>query len=65
MSKFDTDDTDNIICPYCGYEDHASYEAGGDADEFDEVCERCGEVMRVTRHYTVTYSSEKLEGAHD
>ena len=65
MSEFDTDGTDNIICPHCGYEDHDSWESGGGADEFEENCERCGGVMRVTRHYTISYSSEKMEGHHE
>lgn len=65
MGEIDTDGTDNIICPHCGYEDHDSWEAGEGAEEFDEWCDRCGKKMHVTRHFTISYSSEKLEKYHD
>ncbi|KAA8387078.1 hypothetical protein FOH24_07220 [Acetobacter tropicalis] len=65
MPEFDTDSTDNIICPYCGYEDYDSWESGDGEEEFDETCGNCGKEMHVTRHYTVSYSSKKLEAHHD
>ena len=60
MKEFDTDGTNNIVCPHCGYEDHYSYEAGGDEDSFRLECDACGKEMFVIRHYTISYSSEKV-----
>lgn len=65
MVEIDTDGTDNIICPNCGYEDHNSWEAGDGTEDFSVWCDQCGEGMRVMRHFTVSYSSEKLEKTHD
>ena len=65
MSKFDTDGTDNIICHHCGYENDDPWESGGGEDQFDETCDRCEKKMHVTRHFTVSYSSEKLGKTHD
>lgn len=65
MAKFDTRYTDNIICPYCGYENYDSWECGDGEDAFETTCDRCGEKMDVVRHISVSYSSEKLEADHD
>lgn len=59
--------TDEIVCPYCGYEVSDSWEC---PDEDDEMyCDNCGkefsyvrniEVIYV-RNIEVTYSSYKLD----
>ena len=52
----DTDYTDNIICPHCGYEDKDSWECS-ESGEMD--CRRCGEEFYMERDITVTYSTKK------
>ena len=57
-----TEDTYQITCPYCGYEDKDSWEFRGDDGEEDEViCPSCEETMLCSRNITVTYSTRKTE----
>ena len=63
MSEFDTEYTDNVICPYCGYEDRDSWEYG--QDDFETKCSSCGKEMSVTRNISISYSSWKLESADE
>ncbi|MCG4254220.1 hypothetical protein K6W37_10015 [Acetobacter senegalensis] len=65
VAKFDTNYTDNIICPHCGYEDYDSWECGDGEDAFETTCDRCGEEIGVVRHVSVSYSSKKLEADND
>ena len=65
MVKFDTDWTDNIICPHCGYEDRDSWECGDGEETFETTCDRCGKEIDVVRHVSVSYSSKKLEAHND
>lgn len=59
MIPFETDYTDLITCPYCGYKDRDSWEFGEDYGEWD--CGHCGETILVSRHVHVTYSTRKPE----
>lgn len=51
--------TDNIICPYCGYENEDSWEA----DESDEhyECPNCGSYFSYEREVSVSYYSSPVE----
>lgn len=56
----DTDDTDEIICPYCAYQDKESYaDNGGDEGEFATGCVNCGRIIIADRTIEVTYSTRK------
>jgi hypothetical protein len=53
----DVDNTENIICPYCGYEDGDSWEHDEDEGEID--CGRCGAPFKYYRKREITYCTEK------
>lgn len=46
-------------CPYCGYEDPNSWEAGESDDDY--MCSRCGKFFGFKTEVIVTYSSYKLK----
>ncbi len=55
--ELDTDFTDEIVCPWCGYEH-------GDSWEFKEGEHQCGDCDRkflMIKHVAVHYSTERLE----
>jgi hypothetical protein len=60
---FNTTRTQNIICPYCGYEDKDSWEVDfgigldGDAEIY---CSSCDKDFFVSRVVDVKYSSKKI-----
>lgn len=58
---FDTEDTDEITCPHCGYEFSESGEFRGDYG--DTVCQECGKPFRWERCVYVTYNTEPLDEA--
>lgn len=51
--------TDEIVCPYCGYEyvDSWEFEKGDDGGVLN--CKKCGEDFRFFREYSITYSTRK------
>lgn len=55
-----TEYTDKIKCPYCGDENEDSWEyddcCGSKID-----CGECGEEFRLTVHYQVSYTTNKVE----
>ena len=51
--------TDNITCPYCGYENADSWEAD-DSDEHYE-CPNCGSYFSYEREVNVRYYSTPVE----
>jgi len=57
MAKFDIDHTltDEIVCPYCGYEFENSYEYIGDLVE----CEECGKNFSFYTDTTIRYTTHK------
>lgn len=57
--SYDTDGTDEIICPHCWYTEGASWEC---ADSGTIECTGCGKKYRYDRDATVTYTSTKIEG---
>ena len=49
--------TDEIVCPWCGYEKGDSWEC--DDEEDDRECGECGKVFGYNRIITVAYTSYK------
>jgi hypothetical protein len=57
--EIETEYTDNIVCPYCGYEDTDSWEHDDDSSE--ATCSDCGKDFRIEIHRSTTYSSFKID----
>ena len=56
----DTENTDFIVCPHCGYEDRDSWDVDFNNNETTYIeCGDCGKEMFVERCVSVTYSSYK------
>lgn len=59
---FNTIRTQNVICPYCGYEDKDSWDIdfglGLDGDRYI-VCVHCREEFFISRIVDVKYTSQK------
>ena len=56
--------TENIVCPYCGYEDTDSFEWERDAIEVNNVaveCDECGKKFKCSRQFEITYTTRKHE----
>jgi DNA-directed RNA polymerase subunit RPC12/RpoP len=51
--------TDNITCPYCGYEDCDSWEAEDDEEQCE--CGNCGSIFSYQRKVTVEYCSQPVK----
>ena len=47
--------TENIVCPWCGYENKDSWELPNEDDEYE--CPECGRVFEYQRNFEVTYTS--------
>jgi ribosomal protein S27AE len=59
--NFDPEDesyTNNLTCPYCGFEDADSWELSDGEDEHE--CGRCGATMSFERIVSVEYSSSAV-----
>lgn len=52
----DTDFTQEITCPWCGHEQHDSWEA---SDDGEYICDVCENEYYYTRDVEVTYSTAK------
>ncbi|ADG70092.1 hypothetical protein Plim_4285 (plasmid) [Planctopirus limnophila DSM 3776] len=55
--ELDTDFTDEIVCPWCGYEHRDKWEY----QEGEQFCGDCGRKFFLGIHTKVTYSTERLE----
>lgn len=53
----DTDHTDNLVCPHCGYVDKDSWEMPDSSE--DTKCPECGKPFGYNRECTITYTSWK------
>lgn len=53
--------TDQITCPYCGYENSDSWEA--DDDEYEYECPCCMSTFSYQRNVTVEYCSQPVKKA--
>ncbi len=62
MSDIDHEYTNEIICPWCGYEHDRSYEFFSKNDESDAIeCRECEKTFCGIRHVHITYSTMKPE----
>ena len=57
--KIDHDHTDEVICPYCGYEFSDSWEFNANQDEQHVECEECGKEFFLYVDITVNYTTRK------
>ena len=59
IAEFDkeTDYTYHVVCPWCGYEHHDSWEMSD--GEWD--CPDCGNKFEMTRDVDVTYCTERIK----
>lgn len=57
-TDIDHDGTDNLVCPYCGYEHTDSWEI--EDDEGERSCDDCQKEFTYQREVTTTYASEKM-----
>lgn len=63
MSKeIDHEFTDEIVCPYCGYEDVDSWEY---SDDGVAECPDCDREFEYLRNIRVTYTTEKINNKED
>ena len=51
--------TDNITCPYCGYENADSWEADESDDHYE--CPNCGSYFSYEREVIISYYSSPIE----
>jgi len=56
--EIDHEFTDEVVCPYCGYEYSDSYEFdnGGEIE-----CDNCEETFSYTRNITIDYCTKRKE----
>ena len=54
--KGDTDCTDDVICPWCGYKHGDSWEF----EEGEQECSDCGRQFELTRSVEISYSTTKV-----
>lgn len=59
------DDTDEIVCPYCGHRYEDSYECGGNDEYFEEERENCGREFNVTRIIDISYDTKPKEATEE
>lgn len=58
------EDTEEIMCPYCGYRDEDSYEYGDD-ECFEVECPDCGRTFDVTQTVIISYDSRPKEATEE
>jgi hypothetical protein len=61
MNKINTDYTDEIVCPYCGYVNGDSWEHYEDSGQI--MCGECEKMFFYQRYVSATYSSRPLKDA--
>jgi transcription elongation factor Elf1 len=59
--EIDHEYTDDIVCPYCGYEFTDSWEFEGNEDLGLIDCQSCEKPFIATRNVEVTYTTEKAK----
>jgi DNA-directed RNA polymerase subunit RPC12/RpoP len=61
MTEIDHEYTDEVVCPYCGFEYGDSYEFFTGCHENSEAqCEGCNKYFAMTRNVSVDYSTSKM-----
>lgn len=62
MTEIDYKLTDEIVCPYCGYEFSDSWEIDGDNQDIGLMeCDECYKQFYATRNIEVSYSTRKAK----
>jgi len=56
---FDTDWTDEMICPHCGYIVTEAWEITGSRESGEHDCEECGKSFAWTENMTIRYTTTK------
>ncbi len=59
LPYIDHECTDEVVCPWCGYEHQDSWELSADDAEWE--CDECGKPFNYSRYVSVTYSTSKVE----
>jgi len=61
--KFDIKNTENIICPFCGYENTDWFELAADSDGDIELvsCPKCCKEFEYETHITFSFTSHLPE----
>ncbi len=59
MTEIDHDNTREVVCPYCGYEEGDSWEL---PDDGEHECGGCEKTFIYYRDVEVTYTSMKIGG---
>ncbi len=57
--------TQNIVCPHCGNNHTDSWEidfGSGIEGDIEMECWECDKLFFVSRHCSISYSSEKMKG---
>ena len=57
--EIDHDYTDEVICPYCGYEFSDSWEFNDNQDEQHVECEECSKEFFLYVNISVDYTTRK------
>ena len=65
MKYIKTSFTDEIVCPYCGYEFEDSCDHVGTRCEFKMECYECEKEFNCCPDYSVTYSTFKIEAIEE
>lgn len=59
-NEIDSEYTEEIVCPYCGYEFSDSFECNVNEDEESIIeCGECGKEFYVIKNISISYSSFK------
>ncbi len=53
--EFDTQGTDEMVCPHCGFEHRDSWELDPESEGGTYECTECGESFKWARNFEVTY----------
>lgn len=61
MSEIDCKYTNEVICPFCGYEHSESW----DISEGVQECDKCAKKFYMTKDMTVEYSSTIIDCLND
>lgn len=63
--KIDHENTDEIVCPYCGHEHSDCWEWENDEGKIE--CDECDKVFNYCRNHSVDYNTSRItckEGKH-
>jgi hypothetical protein len=59
--EIDHDYTDEVVCPYCGYEFRDSWEMANDGGEQEIDCYGCEKSFLLYTNMEITYSTAKIK----